>query len=30
MGKYTEFSEQILANVGGKENITGAVHCMTR
>lgn len=30
MGKYTEFSNQVLVNVGGKENITSAVHCMTR
>lgn len=30
MAKYTEFCQQILENVGGKENISGAVHCMTR
>lgn len=30
MAKYEELCSQILANVGGKENITSAVHCMTR
>ncbi|MGN1277692.1 MAG: PTS transporter subunit EIIC [Floccifex sp.] len=30
MAKYTEFCNQILENVGGKENISSAVHCMTR
>lgn len=30
MAKYTEFCNQILASVGGKENISAAVHCMTR
>ncbi|MDE6475733.1 MAG: PTS transporter subunit EIIC [Erysipelotrichaceae bacterium] len=30
MAKYTEFCNQILENVGGKDNITGALHCMTR
>lgn len=30
MAKYTDFCQQILENVGGKENISGAVHCMTR
>lgn len=30
MAKYTEFCNQILENVGGKDNISGAVHCMTR
>ena len=30
MAKYTDFCNQILEHVGGKENISGAVHCMTR
>ena len=30
MAKYEELCTQILENVGGKENITSAVHCMTR
>ncbi len=30
MAKYTEMCTSILENVGGKENLTGAVHCMTR
>ncbi len=30
MAKYTDFCNQILEKVGGKENISGAVHCMTR
>lgn len=30
MAKYEELCTQILENVGGKENITTAVHCMTR
>lgn len=30
MAKYTDFCNQILENVGGKDNVSGAVHCMTR
>lgn len=30
MAKYEELCTQILENVGGKENVTSAVHCMTR
>lgn len=30
MAKYTEMCTSILETVGGKENLTGAVHCMTR
>ena len=30
MAKYDEFCAQILENVGGKENVVSAVHCMTR
>lgn len=30
MAKYTDFCNQILEKVGGKENLTFAVHCMTR
>ncbi len=30
MGKYRELAEQIVANVGGKENINSLTHCITR
>lgn len=30
MAKYTEFCNEVIKNVGGKENISGVVHCMTR
>lgn len=30
MAKYTDFCNQILDKIGGKENVTSAVHCMTR
>lgn len=30
MAKYTDLCNQILEKVGGKENISGALHCMTR
>ena len=30
MAKYEELCTQILEQVGGKENVTSAVHCMTR
>lgn len=30
MAKYTDLCNQILEKVGGKENISQAVHCMTR
>lgn len=30
MAKYTDFCNQILEKVGGKDNISGAIHCMTR
>lgn len=30
MAKYTEFCEQILEKAGGRENISNALHCMTR
>ena len=30
MGKYHELAKEIVENVGGKENILGLVHCITR
>ncbi len=30
MAKYTDFCSQILEKIGGKDNVSGAVHCMTR
>ena len=30
MGKYHELAKEIVKNVGGKENIAGLVHCITR
>lgn len=30
MGKYQKLSEDILKNVGGKENISAVTHCVTR
>lgn len=30
MGKYQTLAEEIVKNVGGKENVTGLVHCITR
>lgn len=30
MGKYQELAKEIVKNVGGKENVTGLVHCITR
>ena len=30
MGKYHELAKEIVKNVGGKENIIGLVHCITR
>ena len=30
MAKYTELCSAILEQVGGKENVSSAVHCMTR
>lgn len=30
MNKYEQLSEFIIENVGGKDNITGITHCMTR
>ena len=30
MADYTNLCNKILENIGGKENISNAVHCMTR
>lgn len=30
MGKYYELAEDVIKNVGGKENVAGLVHCITR
>ena len=30
MAKYTDLCNQILEKTGGKENVSQAVHCMTR
>lgn len=30
MGKYTQLAKDIIENVGGKENVVGVVHCVTR
>lgn len=30
MGKYHALAEDIVKNVGGKENVLGLVHCITR
>lgn len=30
MGKYQELAKAIVKNVGGKENVSGLVHCITR
>lgn len=30
MGKYHELAKEIVKNVGGKENVAGLVHCITR
>ncbi|MFA4022954.1 PTS transporter subunit EIIB, partial [Clostridioides difficile] len=28
MGKYKQLAQEIVKNVGGKENISGLVHCI--
>ena len=30
MGKYTNLAQDIVKNVGGKENINNVFHCITR
>ena len=30
MGKYQELANDIVKNVGGRENVSGLVHCITR
>ena len=30
MGKYEQLAKDIIANVGGKQNISGVTHCVTR
>ncbi len=30
MGKYQKLAEEIVKNVGGKDNVAGLVHCITR
>lgn len=30
MGKYEELAREIVKNVGGRENVTGLTHCITR
>jgi PTS system beta-glucosides-specific IIC component len=30
MGKYNELAKVVVKNVGGKENISGLTHCVTR
>lgn len=30
MGKYQALAKEIVKNVGGKDNVTGLVHCITR
>ena len=30
MGKYEQLAKEIIKNVGGKENINGLTHCITR
>lgn len=30
MGKYQALAKEIVKNVGGKDNVAGLVHCITR